>query len=397
VTIVSAQGLPKMDTFGKVDAFVHWSGGKTPVISKNFNPVWNYRGGGQVLEPGGDMRFSVYDHDSSSADDIIGHAVVSFDEIMRQAASQGSPLEQAPHNAKVSGISTAIQGAGKRAGKDNGRLTIMVEVHLKALDVARKQAARAVKEAKKAARAKYAMDFFGPHGLPKLGMMFAEVKMNQLFFEDLVTLKNFDIILVLDDSGSMNSRVEGGITRWDELKQVTKIVVELAGAVDQNGCDIYFLNRQGRENVTDWNTAQSLFSKGPGGGTPLTEACTKALHGVESRPKPVLLIIATDGVPNNLRSFTDLLAHRNADKIFISILACSDNDAEIGYLNRLDKEVRNLDVLDDYKSEKKEVKKKQGPKTKYSLGDHVARLLLGPIYPRYDRIDELKLHDLSLS
>jgi hypothetical protein len=36
----------------------------------------------------------------------------------------------------------------------------------------------------------------------------------------------------------------------------------------------------------------------------------------------------------------------------------SDNEAEIGYLNGMDKTIPHLDVLDDYKSEKKEISRK---------------------------------------
>ena len=61
------------------------------------------------------------------------------------------------------------------------------------------------------------------------------------------------------------------------------------------------------------------------------------------------------------------------------------------YLNILDKKVPNVDTLDDYLSELKEVQNAQGLNYKYSLGDHVARLLLGPICPELDSLDEHKI------
>jgi hypothetical protein len=56
-------------------------------------------------------------------------------------------------------------------------------------------------------------------------------------------------------------------------------------------------------------------------------------------------MIATDGVPNDLNSFTRLLASRDVSRIYISILACSDNDKDVGYLNKLDREIQNLGEL----------------------------------------------------
>ena len=76
------------------------------------------------------------------------------------------------------------------------------------------------------------------------------------------------------------------------------------------------------------------------------------------------------------------------NRIFVSILACSDVDSEIGYLNKLDATIPHLDVLDDFASERKEVARRN-PEwgANYSLGDHVARYFLGSVFAKYDAID----------
>lgn len=61
----------------------------------------------------------------------------------------------------------------------------------------------------------------------------------------------------------------------------------------------------------------------------------------------------------------------------------------MNYINKLDKEIPNIDTLDDYTSELKEVKKAQGKKFKYTFGDHIVRLLLGP---ELDQLDEKKIN-----
>jgi hypothetical protein len=109
-----------------------------------------------------------------------------------------------------------------------------------------------------------------------------------------------------------------------------------------------------------------------------------------------LLLIATDGQPDadypdpdSIAIFRQVLEReRDPDRTFVSILKCSNNDDETGYLDKMDKELRNLDVIDDYSSEHREVLQKQGPSFVYTPGDNIARFLLGSIYPRYDNMDE---------
>ncbi len=59
-----------------------------------------------------------------------------------------------------------------------------------------------------------------------------------------------------------------------------------------------------------------------------------------------------------------------------------------GYLNKLDAEIKNLDVLDDFSSELKEVQRRHGnANVPYTLGDHVARYMLGSVFDAYDKLD----------
>jgi len=220
---------------------------------------------------------------------------------------------------------------------------------------------------------------------------FDKHKIHQYFHYDLQTLENFDIYIIADDSGSMKSNVDGtNKTRWDELKDVIKMVIELSTLFDQDGIDLHFLNRKGYRNVTSFERVRRCFKKKPSGTTPLSKAIGKALR--RQTGKPMLLIIATDGKPDNLSKFTRLLKNRDCNSVFVSILACSDREKDVGYLNKLDREIPNVDVLDDYRSEKKEVLRAQGHNFNYNFDTHVARLLLGAIYPKYDQLDETKVY-----
>ena len=133
---------------------------------------------------------------------------------------------------------------------------------------------------------------------------------------------------------------------------------------------------------------------------------TKRTNEILSKPrtKPLLLIIATDGLPSDgrgyatekaLADFKELLENKNHSQAFISFLACTNNEAEIGYLNKMDRSIPGIDVIDDYRSEMEEVREKQGPDYIYSYGDHKARLLIGPI-SHYDLLDGDSLNITSI-
>jgi len=202
-----------------------------------------------------------------------------------------------------------------------------------------------------------------------------------------MSLAGMDVVMVLDDSGSMNARVDGtSNTRWDELRQITRIAVEIACSLDDDGCDLIFLNRPGANRVNSWKLAEPLFQRPPTGTTPLTKALKDAFSR-QTPGKKLLVLIATDGQPNNLSAFTRALRERDPN-ILIGVLACSDNDRDVGYLNKLDREVPNMDVLDDFKSERKEVARvRKSWAQQYTIGNHVARLFLGPAFAKYDQLD----------
>ena len=133
----------------------------------------------------------------------------------------------------------------------------------------------------------------------KVDAKLKEFDIHQNFYQDLNSLNSFDIVLVLDDSGSMNASAGGGKTRWQELKEITKMVVEIATGLDDDGLDAIFLNRGTKSGIKSFKDLKDAFEKDPGGLTPLT-AATKAAFS-RQKGKPLLVIIATDGVPNNLK------------------------------------------------------------------------------------------------
>lgn len=190
-------------------------------------------------------------------------------------------------------------------------------------------------------------------------------------------LERYDIVVIADDSSSMNSPAHDPTadnpfaqipTRWEELKKRVMEIVEIATCLDQDGIDLYFLNRPPVYNVHDVNLAMACFAEPPRGYTPLTQCYQKVLNEkLANSESAVLIVLATDGEPNSMdangtwrrdsQQFTHLLKTRGGHrpiKCPTAIMACTDSEAEVGWLNRMDDTIENLDVVDDYRAEKEE-------------------------------------------
>ena len=224
-----------------------------------------------------------------------------------------------------------------------------------------------------------------------------EFEISNRYIEKMKALIDYDIVFVMDDSGSMRtqSNHDNHSSRWDELKYITNIAIRLGVIFDDNGIDIQFLNRTGLNNVISFEQIEPLFRKDPYGLTPLTKVVSDIFQQYQNNDKPVLLVIVTDGLPTNqyaypdIHQFNTLITNTNHN-FNISFLTWEVQD-DFEDLNILEKNIPNVNTLDDYISELNKVQLIKGTKYKYSFGDHVARLLLRPICYDLDILDECKI------
>ncbi len=223
------------------------------------------------------------------------------------------------------------------------------------------------------------------------------------FCSKLRQLEGFEIVIICDDSGSMASLLDQSpgdpfgkkYSRWDELKHYVSIVTDIAGILDQNGLDIYFLNRPSVTGITHSDQVQPLFQGRPEGFTPIPRVIRQILTDKAAviREKKMLLLIATDGEPTTdegesaTSDFFQCLKTRSPN-VYVSIIACTDDTESMRYLNNIDRIIPAVDVNDDYLSEKTEVQQAQGLRYAFSFGDYVVKTLLGSIDPVFDRLDE---------
>ncbi len=215
----------------------------------------------------------------------------------------------------------------------------------------------------------------------------------------LKTLQNFKVCLILDDSTSMNivDSQEKGTSRWHELSNFAKIVIEIASMFTSEGVDVHFLNMQPVKKVRSFDELSLYFRDRPSGATPLSRTIQNVIqeNPVESlNNRNLLILIATDGEPtdatgySNIPEFKQTLRNR-PNYVYTNIAACTDDDSSIGYLNGLDRELPRLDVIDDYAMELAEVKRKNGPDFQFSFGDYATKAILGSISSDLDISDEI--------
>lgn len=207
------------------------------------------------------------------------------------------------------------------------------------------------------------------------------------FIARLRALESFEIVLILDDSGSMNSVCQSGAatsanpyarqgTRWDELRTYVNVVVDVASCLDANGIDVYFLNRPPMFGVTSSQQVQAAFGPQPAGFTPLARVTSGVLSTLAPvlNERKVLLIVATDGQPTDdagnarIQQYVDVIGSRHRG-VYLTLLACTDDEDSVRWMNAVDHHIPNVDVCDDYHSERKEVLRAQGPSFHFTYGD----------------------------
>mmetsp|Transcript_63107 Transcript_63107/g.150447 ORF Transcript_63107/g.150447 Transcript_63107/m.150447 type:complete len:318 (+) Transcript_63107:89-1042(+) len=222
---------------------------------------------------------------------------------------------------------------------------------------------------------------------------------------DLVALEDYRIVLICDDSGSMQRPAvpphlrrlgEESTTRWQELQSTASLMVELGCCFDIAGVDVYFLNRPRVPRVQGANDSRFLdaLKAVPTGKTPLTSTIGQVVAECQGE-RPVLLLILTDGVPDGgprqfIELVRDVVHKRTSTTTFkFQVMACTPEEDEIAWLNKLDAELPQVDVTDDYCTERDQVLKAKHTST-FTRGDWVLKAMLGPISHKFDLWDERK-------
>lgn len=251
-----------------------------------------------------------------------------------------------------------------------------------------------------------AQNNFSPNNLreQKFSEIIMKYEISRFFSDKLQLLNMFKIVFVFDDSGSMNatlsdSPLNSGLlkaTRWDELQYFSKISLDIANIFNQNGTDIYFLNRPMARNIYSTDQLFPYFQNKPSGYTPISRVLRTVLannHPGELAERKLLVIIVTDGEPTDdygrvdTHTFKEVLKSRSPTT-YTTIVSCTDEDETMNYLNNWDRTLPRLDVVDDFRNERIEILRSQGQHFRFSFGDYVVKSMIGSIDPTLDNLDE---------
>ncbi|ODQ63531.1 hypothetical protein NADFUDRAFT_7499, partial [Nadsonia fulvescens var. elongata DSM 6958] len=224
---------------------------------------------------------------------------------------------------------------------------------------------------------------------------------------DLVRLALYDIVLFVDDSGSMAFEENG--ERIDDLKLIVGRIAYAASLFDNDGIQVVFLNnQQGGNHITNDHQANELIANTKFHGlTPLgTNLMSKVIQPRITGPvqsgclnKPVLVITITDGQPQGESDGTIFRTIKQAKDIVSSSRygpgALAFQFAQVGndmkareFLAQLDKDnnVGHLvDCTSTFEIEQDEMAKLGVDLTPTTW---LVKLLLGSIDRSYDTQDE---------
>ena len=215
---------------------------------------------------------------------------------------------------------------------------------------------------------------------------------------DLIQLAGTDIVVIADDSGSMNRRA-GKMTRWSELENTLSLLVQLLLTIDHSdGFTLKFLNVDTWFQVTSEEALTTVFAGlgQPHFLTPLCANLREVTDGVSwKRHSPTsncegdtICLVLTDGEPSDgpFSEVTNILKAKAAN-VFVTFLMCTDEDDVVTKYNRVVDPIPGCDISDDYASEKKEV---ESAGNKLNRNKWLAKCVLGGKLPKYDKMDSPK-------
>ncbi|KAK4051904.1 hypothetical protein OIV83_002609 [Microbotryomycetes sp. JL201] len=227
---------------------------------------------------------------------------------------------------------------------------------------------------------------------------------------DLVRLALFDVVLYIDDSGSMKFEEHG--TRMDDLRLLVQRATAAATLFDTDGISVRFINSdRTADHLSTAPQALDFVSNGSQYSGMTAIGCNlsnKILEPMLLQParqqmlkKPLLVICITDGEPtgedrstfvNVVRHARDQLAmtRYGPDALSIELAQVGSDRMARAFLQQIDEDPsvgRMIDVTSDYEHEAEQWQKVY-PQIQLNPELYVLKLLLGAVDAAMDRRDE---------
>jgi len=172
-------------------------------------------------------------------------------------------------------------------------------------------------------------------------------------------LSEYDFVVVVDKSGSMGEPVKAsdpkGPTRWTAMQESVMAFVRDIEKLDSDGIDVVELGGDCRDyaGVTSQNVREMFATMSPRGGTPLHTALDKALRHAGKSEKKDMIIVFTDGVPDDQKAAAEVIRRASNklnedDELTIVFIQVGDDAAATRYLRQLDDDLKGakFDIVD---------------------------------------------------
>jgi Mg-chelatase subunit ChlD len=173
----------------------------------------------------------------------------------------------------------------------------------------------------------------------------------------IARLSEFDFIVVADTSGSMAelNKAGGSTTRWNAMQESIRTLIRDLSQIDTDGIGMVQLggSLSTWENVNEENALAIFKDLSPRGGTPLAEALTKAFGMAGKSPKKDMIVVYTDGVPDDAKA-VELVIKNQANSqaadedLTILFVQVGDDASATRFLQGLDDNLKGakFDIVD---------------------------------------------------
>ncbi|CAF1055146.1 unnamed protein product [Rotaria sp. Silwood1] len=83
-----------------------------------------------------------------------------------------------------------------------------------------------------------------------------------------------------------------------------------------------------------------------------------------------------------------MVSERRSEATYVLVLLYTDDPACVNYLTDWDRRMINVDVIDDFRTEREKIRRFRGANYPFSLGDYITKALIGGIDPEIDHLNE---------
>ncbi len=160
-------------------------------------------------------------------------------------------------------------------------------------------------------------------------------------------LTKYDFVIAVDKSGSMAQPGTRNMSRWKEAQETALALATKAAEFDDDGITVIPFARTFKvyDNVTPAKVSQIFQENEPNGGTDTAGLLRLVFdrYNVTSQ-KPVILVIITDGVPDDENAVKDVIKKFSAtlksdDDFGILFLQIGDDKSATIFLKQLDNDL----------------------------------------------------------